>query len=90
MQEEALASVIAILGCPRSTARSLLMHFRWNTETLFGARCPHSPVALHMAGPMPLHVWPPEARCSQSDMTDRVQNLMVQPRTCVQHADAWG
>lgn len=37
MQEEALASVVAILGCPRSTARSLLMHFRWNTETLFGA-----------------------------------------------------
>lgn len=32
-----MASVTAILGCSRSTARSLLMHFRWNTETLFGA-----------------------------------------------------
>ena len=48
--------MIAILGCPCSTARSLLMHFRWNTETLFGARCPHSPVALHMIGPIRLHV----------------------------------
>ena len=33
-----MASVVAILGCSRSTARSLLVHFRWNTETLFGAR----------------------------------------------------
>ncbi|KAK9817712.1 hypothetical protein WJX72_001099 [[Myrmecia] bisecta] len=36
VQDEALDSVINILGCSRSTARSLLIHFRWNTETLFG------------------------------------------------------
>ncbi len=45
MQEEALGSVVAILGCSRSTARSLLVHFRWNTETLFGARLPQARLA---------------------------------------------
>ena len=28
---------MGILGCSRSTARMLLIHYRWNTENLFGA-----------------------------------------------------
>ena len=35
-QAEALGSVISILGCSRSTARLLLMHFRWDSDLLFG------------------------------------------------------
>lgn len=36
-QAEALESAISILGCSRSTARLLLMHFRWDSDLLFGA-----------------------------------------------------
>lgn len=39
MQAEALESVISILGCSPSTARLLLMHFRWDSDLLFGASC---------------------------------------------------
>ena len=31
-----MASVMNILGCSTSSARTLLIHFRWNTEALFG------------------------------------------------------
>lgn len=27
---------MSIVGCNRSTARALLMHFRWNVDTLCG------------------------------------------------------
>ena len=37
-QEEALQAVSSILGCSRAVARTLLMHFRWNSDTLFGAQ----------------------------------------------------
>ncbi|CAL8462233.1 g1764 [Coccomyxa elongata] len=36
VQEKALQDVMGIMGCSRSIARTLLMHFRWSTETLFG------------------------------------------------------
>ncbi len=36
VQENALQDVMGIMGCSKSTARTLLMHFRWSTETLFG------------------------------------------------------
>lgn len=35
-QDVALASTTGILGCSTADARTLLIHFRWNTETLFG------------------------------------------------------
>jgi hypothetical protein len=36
VQEKALQDVVSIMGCSRGIARTLLMHFRWSTETLFG------------------------------------------------------
>ena len=33
----AIRSVIDILGCSTSTARVLLIFFRWDTEALFGS-----------------------------------------------------
>lgn len=36
MQADTLESVTNILGCSCSTARVLLMHFRWDTDLLFG------------------------------------------------------
>lgn len=36
-QMEAIRSVIDILGCSTSTARVLLIFFRWDTEALFGS-----------------------------------------------------
>lgn len=37
MQAEALEPVTSVLGCSSSTARLLLMHFRWDSDLLFGA-----------------------------------------------------
>lgn len=34
---EAISSVIDILGCSTSTARVLLIYYRWDTEALFGS-----------------------------------------------------
>lgn len=36
LQEEALQKVTDFLGCSRSFARTLLIHFRWNSDVLFG------------------------------------------------------
>ena len=36
MQDTALQQVMSIVGCNRSTARALLMHFRWDVDSLCG------------------------------------------------------
>jgi hypothetical protein len=36
-QEEALSRVVSVMACSTAAARSLLIHFRWDTDTLFGA-----------------------------------------------------
>ncbi len=36
MQDDALQQVMNIVGCGRSTARALLMHFCWNVDSLCG------------------------------------------------------
>lgn len=35
-QDTALQQVMSIVGCNRSTARALLMHFRWDVDSLCG------------------------------------------------------
>ena len=41
VQEEALQKVVDFLGCSRSFARTLLIHFRWDSDVLFGALAVH-------------------------------------------------
>ena len=36
LQEKALSAVTSILRCSKGDARNLLMHCRWDTESLFG------------------------------------------------------
>ena len=36
-QDKALADVANVLACSASVARTLLIHFRWSVESLFGA-----------------------------------------------------
>ena len=53
IQEEALQAVCGILGCSKPVARTLLMHFRWNSDALFGAqpgRSEHNAVLLESDG----------------------------------------
>jgi hypothetical protein len=45
-QEEALQKVTDFMGCSRSVARTLLMHFRWNSDVLFGAAALHARTLL--------------------------------------------
>mmetsp|Transcript_14211 Transcript_14211/g.42929 ORF Transcript_14211/g.42929 Transcript_14211/m.42929 type:complete len:605 (-) Transcript_14211:1274-3088(-) len=50
LQMQALEEVTHILDCPRSTARLLLMHHRWQKEPLFGAMAERGERAvLHVA-----------------------------------------
>ena len=37
VQEKALANVAGVLACSQGIARTLLIYFRWNEESLFGA-----------------------------------------------------
>ena len=37
-QDKALADVASVLACSSSIARTLLIHFRWSVESLFGAQ----------------------------------------------------
>lgn len=57
MQDEALATVMNILGCSTSHARTLLIHFRWNTDALFGMHACSECLSLW-------HIQP--VRCSSS------------------------
>ncbi len=41
LQDTALQQVMSVVGCSRSTARAMLMHFRWDVDTLCGRLSPY-------------------------------------------------
>ena len=41
LQDSALQQVMSIVGCNKSAARTLLIHFRWNVDTLCGRSNKH-------------------------------------------------
>ena len=41
LQDSALQQVMSIVGCNKSAARTLLIHFRWNVDTLCGRSNEH-------------------------------------------------
>ena len=73
-QDTALQQVMSIVGCNRSTARALLMHFRWDVDSLCGR------LRRHLDNHMPWATLAP----LQFGMPSRVL-AMVQDGLC----DAW-
>ncbi|KAK9862747.1 hypothetical protein WJX84_009224 [Apatococcus fuscideae] len=48
-QDKALADVANVLACSASIARTLLIHFRWNVESLFAFLADHDHAKLYKA-----------------------------------------